>query len=1164
MDYNDRYHDTHFHKHQQITKERLGYFIDSGEWNKVNIYSALWKYQAEGQGVIDLEVWSVPGLDRPSFKDAISQNFVPTKVGNKFGPSWSTHWFKLTITVPEHFDGEKITLTFDPSCEGQIWSADGKALQGLTGGLEETRRVEYLLTTNAQKNQQIILYVETACNMLKGNGIGARINAPDENRYFTLETASLGVKRHEAWQLMYDMRIINDMSLALGTDNPRGISAMKTANKVANIFDFENPDESIKLCREVTKSFFSTLPSESAHQVTAVGNCHIDVAWMWTYAETKRKIARSFSTQLCLIDQFPEYKFTASQAIQFEWLEENYPELFSRVLEKVKDGSFIIIGGTYVEMDCNLPNGESMIRQFLLGQRYFAEKFGIFSRVFWLPDTFGYSAQIPQIVQETGGEYFFTQKISWNAFNKFPHTSFNWVGLDGSSILTHMAPADTYTGVSTVKEVDFSIKNNRDLACSNTSMYLYGYGDGGGGPNEIMIESLRRMSNTDGMPKIKHSHPNDFYDNLKNTADSLPTWVGELYFEFHRGTYTSQAANKKINRECEFLLFSAEYLATITKRMSSDYEYPADELLRLWKLVCLNQFHDVIPGSSIAEVYKDTDLIYADVVSSVNEIRQTALRFLLFKNIDNHSFDSSKYLQNTSVSESISNSSLFIPAFREDSHNINKNLDSAQSNSVVVAINEQSWPRSEVVPVYGIDKNNSLVGQVLNPRKSISDKGFSDVAHPYSVPLTVASNINGHSISKLSSENLLPHHKTSAFISENGLFVLQNSNISASFNKNGLLESLVDLKSQREFVPQGQYGNMFVMYPDVPLFFDAWDVEVYHLEKSRLCRCTNIEILDNGPLVSTICIDIKLSEKSHIRQWVSLSATSQTLEFNCEANWNEDHKLLKVEFCWDIKSDNASYETQFGYISRPTHTSTSWDLAKFEVCAHKYGDLSEFGAGVTLFNDSKYGYSCVGNKMGISLLRAPKKPDPNCDIGSHTFRFGAYPHTTSFPDPRIIQESTNFNIPLTTVLVNSNSIQQLESNLQTNNLEFFSLKNSSSVFVSSIKNAENPINTTEKFEISSISSKKIKLPSNTTIKSLDEINISEPLAKRNNCVIVRLYESCGGKVSVDFNTALNVKSIYRCDMLENIMFEYIKSNESSSYIIPFNPFEIVTLLLELN
>ncbi|OLY77648.1 Alpha-mannosidase G [Smittium mucronatum] len=1161
------YNDTSLQKHQSITRERLRNFIHSGRWNSADVFSVLWEKEENSKDFIKLEVWSPPDLQRPTFDTAIKNEFSPTEVGQSFGPSWSTHWFKINIKVPDSFVGKKIYFLFDPDCEALVWSSEGEPIQGLTGGGGDIRRIEHLLTNNSEKNQEFNFYIEISCNGLSGNGIGL-IGPADENRYFELKKASIGVKNDEAWQFHYDLITIVDMAHHCGSDTPRGIGALYIANQMVNTFDLSSPEDSIRKARKLADEFLSIRPGEGAHNVFSIGNCHIDTAWLWMYDETKRKVARSFSTQLRLMDLYPEYKFAASQAQQFEWLKSTHNSLFNRIRKYVKTGQFILVGGTWVEMDCNLPSGESLVRQFLLGQRFFQEHFGVTSKLFWLPDTFGYAAQIPQIVKQTGGEFFFTQKLSWNNINSFPNTTFNWCGLDGSSILSHMAPANTYTGNAEVGQVVSSVKNHKDLSSHNSSMYLYGHGDGGGGPNEGMIESIRRMSNTDGMPKIKHCDPTEFYESVKKTARSLPSWHGELYFELHRGTYTSQSNNKKANRKCEYLLRSVEYLS-VSALVSNNFDnslgfiYPQQELERLWKLLCLNQFHDVIPGSSINEVYRDSDKMYIDIMDSAYSLIRNALLYLSTSkpNLCNFSspfdFINERYSDDGRVVQFSSDSdNLPLVEYKDGCQPPNQDPDweKVPRDQPVLILNECGWSRSGVVVATGLPTSSPHCKQVLKSRISLFADTISDTAIPIERPVVLAQSVPGTGFAILNSENGNSNHisssnSTSSVRCEGKNFILENSFTRATFNSTGQLISLVDLESNRDFVPMGQTGNNFVVYPDVPLFWDAWDVEVYYLENPHVIKEVAVEIFDQGPLVSSLLITVKISETSSLQQWVSLDATSSILNFETEVSWDESHKLLKVEFSWAIKSTQASYETQYGYISRPTHRNTSWDLAKFEVCGHKYADLSEYGAGVTLFNDCKYGFSCFGNLMGISLLRAPKSPDDKCDIGCHSFKYGVFTHNTSFPDPNVVRKAYEFNNDLKAIVFADESIIKSKeiAGIKGFDRPIFSITNSDSVILDTIKLAEPELQSMVDWEVINSETEKI---------NTDKY-------KNRRFVVLRLYESCGGLTTASFNTSLDIKSVFKANMLENIQSEYHYDDELKCYRIEFNAFEIITLMLEI-
>ncbi|KAI8324586.1 alpha-mannosidase 2C1-like protein [Martensiomyces pterosporus] len=954
-----------------------------------------------------------------------------------------------------------------------VWSADGQPLQGLTGGGGGTRHVDFILTNKAKSSEpQRVVYLEIACNGLFGNG-DYTIGPPHENRQFRLSTADLVVLNAEAWGLFHDIHVIKDMAGKLPQDSPRAWQALAAANSIVNAFDAGDAS-TIAPAREIAHRFLAAKGGEANHQVYAIGNCHIDTAWLWPYDETKRKIARSWATQLDYMDRYPEYRFAASQAQQFEWLKQLYPDLFKRVQEKAKTGQFIPIGATWVEMDCNMPSGESLTRQFLLGQRFYEENFGERCKVFWLPDTFGYSSQLPQIVRQSGAKYFFTQKLSWNNINKFPHTTFRWIGLDGSHVLTHMAPAETYTAQATAGELIDSVKKHRDTAYSNESLYLYGNGDGGGGPLEGMLERLRRMENVDGLPRVKHAHPNEFYEHVEKNAKELVSWKGELYFELHRGTYTSQSNTKKLNRQSEFLLRDVEMLSAIATSSAHGFKYPSEEITRLWKLVCLNQFHDVIPGSSIEMVYKDSDAIYSDVIQSAKAMKEDALK-ALFYNV--------------------------APASVGDA-------------TGVLFINTTGWPRTDVVAVPG------LAGSQL--------AGLQQVRKQDNAALVVAAAVTGggyQAVDLQSDPEIVP---VSVFRDKSGSVILENLYVRAKVGPDGQLVSLKDRRTERELVPEGSRSNVFKLHDDVPLFWDAWDIEIYNQEKFRELPGVKLDIVDEGPLLGSVSVEIPISESSTLKQWISLSATSPRLDFDCDVEWHENRKCLKVSFTWDIHSDLATYETQYGVVQRPTHRNTSWDLAKFEVCAHKFADLSEYGYGVALLNDCKYGHSTLENTMSLTLLRAPKAPDAHCDMGHHTFRYAIYPHAGSFNESAVVQEAYQFNVPLVQLPVDFKAAAASADAVSGAVAPYFSVSGAPNVVLDTVKRAEGDAGS----------------------------------------IIVRLYEAYGGHAKALLSTTLKVGKAQLTNILEEKTGNLVVGASSAgsggrAVEIAFKPFEIVTVKFSL-
>ena len=688
--------------------------------------------------------------------------------------------------------------------------------------------------------------------------------------------------------------------------------------------------ESIVKGREIARRYIGD--KASSHEVYetdkqpivyAIGHCHIDTCWLWPWAETKRKIARSWSNQCDLMDRYPEHRFTCSQAQQYKWLEQLYPSLYDRVKAKVKKGTFQPIGGSWVEHDTNMPSGESLVRQFLYGQRFFESHFGERCTTFWLPDTFGYSSQLPQLCRLAGMSRFFTQKLSWNNINSFPHTTFNWVALDGSQVLCHMAPSETYTADAHFGDVKRSVTQHKSMDQDNTSLLVFGKGDGGGGPTFQQLDKLRRcrgLSDQIGLlPRVKMGDSvDDFFARLEEKASkgtNFVTWYGELYFELHRGTYTTQAKNKWNNRKSEIMLHDVEYLATLATIKDSSYKYPKKDIDDMWENVLLCQFHDCLPGSSIEMCYDDSDEVYAEVFKTGEKSMQDALSVLGYRRYED-------------------------------------------GKDRPAALNTLPWFRSEMVRMPD-----------------------SPVANPQYVLVT---GNQGAANVEVSPKSM----RSSATVKEvkTGIFLLSNANFDVQV-ENGVITSLYDKQEKREVVAKGETVGQLVIFDDKPLYWQAWDVEVYHLESREVLHSGKTSIAERGPHRVSVMTETKISDNSWAKTTISLAASIEGqpsyVEMESEVEWRETMKFLKVEFPVGIYNTEASYETQYGIIRRPTHYNTSWDMAKFEVCCHKWADLSENGYGVSVLNDSKYGFATCGNLMRLSLLRAPKAPDAHADMGKY-------------------------------------------------------------------------------------------------------------------------------------------------------------------------------------
>ncbi|XP_053810611.1 alpha-mannosidase 2C1 isoform X1 [Vidua chalybeata] len=607
-------------KNRRTALERVEKFLSDTYFTDCNLRGRLFGDRCP---LASLSYFHTPR--RIPYEEAVVQEFGPAQVGEAFGPTWETCWFKVELSIPPAWAGREVHFVWESDGEGMVWR-DTQPVQGLT---KEGEKTSYILTRSLKESEphSLTLYVELACNGLFGAGKGSMIAPPDPDRRVTLSKAELVVFNRDVYELLVDLEILLDMAQLLGEENQRSFQALYTANQVVNVCDVTDPS-TFPAARDLAAAIFSQRNGESQHTIHAMGHCHIDSAWLWPYEETIRKCARSWVTVVHLMEHNPELTFACSQAQQFEWVRSCYPGLYARIQDLVAKGRFIPVGGTWVEMDGNLPSGESMVRQFLQGQRFFQEQFGRICSEFWLPDTFGYSAQLPQLMRGCGIQRFLTQKLSWNLVNSFPHHTFFWEGIDGSQVLTHFPPGDSYGMHGRVEEMLKTVKNNKDKGRVNHSAFLFGFGDGGGGPTQKMLDRMKRMSNTDGLPRVQISTPDQLFSVLEKESSQLCTWVGELFLELHNGTYTTQAQIKKGNRECERILHDVEVLSSLAVAQDTAFQYPASQLQQLWRLLLLNQFHDVLPGSCIQLVVEDALQYYTEIRRAGAQLQEEAVQAL--------------------------------------------------------------------------------------------------------------------------------------------------------------------------------------------------------------------------------------------------------------------------------------------------------------------------------------------------------------------------------------------------------------------------------------------------------------------------------------------------------------------------------------------------------
>jgi alpha-mannosidase len=521
-------------------------------------------------------------------------------LGEQFGPAWSTFWFQLAAMVPPEWEGARVDLLFVSHSEATLWLG-GRPTQGLNTS-RDGPRPDAVLRARARAGERIEARIELACS-----GKFGRLEPVYETvEPVVLDRCEIARFDPQAWDLHHDFDVLRrlEADAANGLDPTWAGELQRELNRVCNVFR-EHDRATWEEAAAILATLLSRRNATSVHELSAIGHAHIDTAWLWPLEETHRKIVRTWSSQTAYMERYPEFRFCCSQAYHYDWVRRNDPDLYARMRERVGTGQWVPVGGTWVEPDCNLPSGESLVRQFLVGQRFFERELGGRHRVFWNPDVFGYNGQLPQIMRGAGIGSFLTQKLSWNRFNRPPHHTFDWEGIDGSRVLAHFPPADTYNAEAEVAELRRNARDYRDHAFSRRSLLVFGYGDGGGGPTPAMLETLRRTRDLQGVPRTTIATPDDFFAALDADADDRPVLVGELYFEYHRGTYTTQGRAKRANRECERALHDAELLTAVAGRLDGA-EHPRDALAEAWELVLLNQFHDVLPGSSIGEVYERT------------------------------------------------------------------------------------------------------------------------------------------------------------------------------------------------------------------------------------------------------------------------------------------------------------------------------------------------------------------------------------------------------------------------------------------------------------------------------------------------------------------------------------------------------------------------------
>ncbi|MBD8045078.1 alpha-mannosidase [Arthrobacter sp. Sa2BUA2] len=616
------------HENRELVEARITRFL------RERLEPAQWRDRRP----LEITAWTAPGEPVP-FEEAVRGEFLPFTAGQQWGAPWDTTWFRVSGTVPVDWDvgdGVRTELVIDLGfdgegpgfqAEGLVYTADGLIVKAV-----EPRNLSVPLPH--RPGEAFTYYIEAASNpnVIAGftfapTPLGDRTTAGEAPLY-VFRAADLALLDVPAWNLARDFWTLNGLMHELPMDLPRRYQILRAMERAVNAVDPVNIPGTASAGRAALAAVLESPAYASAHRIHAVGHAHIDSAWLWPVRETVRKVARTFANVLELMDKNPDFVFTASSAQQYAWLKEHYPELFSRVAEKVRSGQFVPTGGMWVESDTNLPGGEALARQFVAGKRFFQEEFDVDPEVVWLPDSFGYSAALPQIARAAGARWFLTQKISWNETNTMPHSTFLWEGIDGTRLFTHFPPVDTYNSELSGQELARAQRQYAEKGFGNTSLVPFGWGDGGGGPTREMLAAAERTADLEGSPTVRLSSPERFFTAAEAELAEPPVWSGELYLEFHRGTYTSQANTKRGNRRCEHLLREAELWAA-TSAVRTGTPYPYEALEQAWHTVLLQQFHDILPGTSIAWVHQEAERNYARVAAELEALIDDAARALL-------------------------------------------------------------------------------------------------------------------------------------------------------------------------------------------------------------------------------------------------------------------------------------------------------------------------------------------------------------------------------------------------------------------------------------------------------------------------------------------------------------------------------------------------------
>lgn len=878
-------------------------------------------------------------------------------------------WFRCSFSVPDDFQGLPVYFSLQTGRMG--WDAlnpqfsvyvNGVIRQGL-----DVNHRDILLSGEAKAGEVYMIMLSAYSGVGEGE-----LNLKGELKALDIESRGL----------YYDLKAPHEAAGLLDRCDDNYPLIIQALTKAVNLLDLRQLGStayhaSVLAARAwLQENFYGKLCHDKAPRIYCVGHTHIDIAWLWTLKVTQDKALRSFATALKLIEEYPDFTFMSSQPQLYQYVRRNAPEVYARIRQAVAAGRWEPEGAMFVEADCNLSGGEALIRQILYGKRFFRAEFGRDNEILWLPDVFGYSAALPQILNKSGIRYFMTTKLSWNELNKLPYDTFLWQGIDGTKILTHFSPSreycapaahccspadhvTTYNAQLGASQVMGAWQRYQQKDISSIALMSFGYGDGGGGPTREMLEMHKRLSaGIPGCPQTRLSDARGFFHDLDaQVRDNplLPTWVGEMYLEYHRGTYTSMARNKRFNRKSEFDWLNTELYSILADELIS-HPYPRQRIARGWEVILRNQFHDILPGSSIQAVYEDSKKEYELLEQEGTEIQNDALRQLTAQ------------------------------------------VEGASGDLVVY--NPGSFPHDTAVcfplaqgfgtpAVYDGDK--ALPAQITSDGRglftlgAIPPKGYKRLRLGRGEARCLTAAIDGRRF-------------------ETAFYQL-------TFDGQMRIASLYDKRAARQVLKPGEAGNALMSYEDRPHNYDAWDLNNYYTQHAwPMDDVQSWQVTENGAVRCVIEIRRRYLD-SAILQRIILYADNPRIDFENDWDWKQTHLFVKALFPVDVLANDATYEIQFGHVKRPTHFNTSWDFARFEVCHHKWLDLAEDAYGVSLLNDCKYGASVHDGVIGLSLLKSAAYPNPAADRERHLFTYALLPHQGSWQEAGVLAQAYQLNNP---------------------------------------------------------------------------------------------------------------------------------------------------------